>query len=82
MVNNSLLQKILFALVVKRRWHVHGQSLEYSSMNPRESQLADFCEGYSIQMSEKRHEKTHVQQIPYECPNHRMTTDLYKQITY
>lgn len=26
--------------------------------------------------------KTHVQQIPYECQNHRMTTALYKQITH
>ena len=35
-------QKILFALVVKRRCMFMVKSLEYSSMNPREIQLAEF----------------------------------------
>ena len=42
MVNNSLLQKILFVLLAKQLCMFMVKSLEYSSMNPREIQLAEF----------------------------------------
>ena len=81
MVNNSLLQKIQFALVVKLQCMFMVKLLECSSMNPKGNSTCRIFVKVTRFKCPKCH-KTHVQQIPYECPNHSTTTDLYKQITY
>ena len=65
----------------KTTMHVHGQITRVLKHESKGNSTCRIFVKVTRFKCPKCH-KTHVQQIPYECPNHRMTTDLYKQITY